>query len=261
MARKPAPKDPLAVRAALEKTLATALENALDGTPRPLQGTPASGALFPSGAKGTPLVEAATVEGFIEIVDPPKPSKPPRRVAPRYARITERGRQWVLEKGSPLNLVAGLRDLLTSQGSALNASVEETQNGLAELVREVARLQQTIQEQVGRYQQASRALIQVLTQTKPASTGSTPWLEDAVRLVGERKRHNSLTRPTLPQLYEELRKLHPGLSLAQYHDGLRVLHLSRRIILGAYTQALATLPDHQNALYLDKEVKFYVDLP
>jgi hypothetical protein len=51
------------------------------------------------------------------------------------------------------------------------------------------------------------------------------------------------------------------LTLARFHDGLRTLYKQRRISLWPYTLALATIDDPENALFLDREVKFYVDLP
>ena len=87
------------------------------------------------------------------------------------------------------------------------------------------------------------------------------WLDEVVSFVAAVKKQNSFARPTLPQVYEELKKTRPDLSLGQFHDGLRTLHQQRRILLGPHTQNLATIPDVRNALYLDREVKFYVDLP
>jgi hypothetical protein len=70
-----------------------------------------------------------------------------------------------------------------------------------------------------------------------------------------------LDRPNLKRVYEHLRQTHPALTLGEFHDGMRTLHQQRRIRLDPYTQALATLQDPIHALYLDREVKYYVDLP
>jgi hypothetical protein len=70
-----------------------------------------------------------------------------------------------------------------------------------------------------------------------------------------------LQRLTLPQVFERVRARKPDLTLGQFHDGLRRLQDERRIRLSPYTQALATLDDPRNALFLDREVKFYVELP
>ena len=86
------------------------------------------------------------------------------------------------------------------------------------------------------------------------------WLDEVVGMVDEQQRRNAYQRLTLPEIYEKLRSRHPELSLGQYQDGLRQLHEAKRIRLGPYTQALATLPDPRNALYLDREVKYYAEL-
>ena len=51
---------------------------------------------------------------------------------------------------------------------------------------------------------------------------------------------------------------YPGLTLGEFHDGLRDLRDSDRIRLIPFTRALATIPDARNALYLDGEVMYYV---
>ena len=80
-------------------------------------------------------------------------------------------------------------------------------------------------------------------------------------MITEQKQRNPLQRLSLPQMFERLRVRHPALTLGQFHDGLRQLQDEHRVRLGPYTQALATLDDPRNALFLDREVKFYVELP
>lgn len=87
------------------------------------------------------------------------------------------------------------------------------------------------------------------------------WGEEVIRMVAEQKQRNSFQRLTLPQIFEKLRPKHPDLTLGLFHDGLRRLQDEKRLRLGPYTQALATLDDPRNALFLDREVKFYVELP
>src|SRR5262249_10239959 len=104
--------------------------------------------------------------------------------------------------------------------------------------------------------------------TPPASpapslpvAGPGSWLDAVIPFVAEQKRLNSFDRPNLKKLYEYLKQTTPDLTIGQFHDGLRALHQQRRIRLDPYTQALATLLDPLHALYLDREVKYYVDLP
>ena len=80
-------------------------------------------------------------------------------------------------------------------------------------------------------------------------------------MAAEQKQRNSFQRLTLPQVFERLRVRHPDLTLGQFHDGLRRLQDEKRIRLAPFTQALATLDDPRNALFLDREVKYYVELP
>jgi len=104
-----------------------------------------------------------------------------------------------------------------------------------------------------------------LAGTRPAAQSpqrlEMGWGEDVVLMAAGQKQRNPYQRLTLPQVFERLRAKHPSLTLGEFHDGLRRLQDEKRIRLGPYTQALATLDDSRNALFLDREVKYYVELP
>jgi hypothetical protein len=253
---------PRATAAPSNDDFVAALTKTLDNIPRPLKGTPAAGAIF-TGPKKDVMAQKALTERWVEEVSPPEQATQSRKTRTQviYASITAHGRQWVLEQGSPLRIAESLRDALATCGAELNTCVSTTQAGLTSMNRELTRLQQTLTEVVDRYNQTAQSLRVVLDQAKTGAQPEPNWLDEVVRIVSARKQQSSTTRPTLPQIYDELKRAHPLLTLSQFHDGLRTLHQKKRIILGAYTLALATLPDHLNALYLDKEVKFYVDLP
>ncbi|MBM4073338.1 MAG: hypothetical protein FJ271_31110 [Planctomycetes bacterium] len=121
-----------------------------------------------------------------------------------------------------------------------------------------------------------QSISQVLERIKPVDVGqfvnkaSGPvqsdaaddqWLEVVLRMAADQRQMNPFQRLTLPQIFERLKGERLNLSLGQFHDGLRRLHQQNRIRLGPFTQALATLDDPRNALYLDREVKYYVELP
>ena len=79
-------------------------------------------------------------------------------------------------------------------------------------------------------------------------------------MVAEQKRQNAFAALTMKDVFDRLKTSNPQLSLGQYHDGMRRLHKERRVRLAPYTLALATLPDPNLALYLDNEVKYYVEV-
>ena len=84
------------------------------------------------------------------------------------------------------------------------------------------------------------------------------WKAAVVQMVKDQKRANSFQSLTIRQVYDRVLLLVPDLTLGMFHDGMRGLHKSRQVRLAPYTQALATLPCPLTALYLDNEVKFFV---
>jgi hypothetical protein len=255
--------------------LAECLRKGLDGKVCNLQGGGANPGFFPTGAKGVPLVKAAREKGLIEDVPPPVPpgGKPPKKQTP-HARLTPRGVQFVVDFDNPKGLLESLQAALAVQGQQLA-------DGLKSVSGNVSQWQKELQQQEHDFQQALQNVSTVLAHLKEAPTRAAPspspaahppsvpsqperhevWLPEVVELVRQHKAHNSFSRPTLTEIYQELAKRHPRLTIGQFHDGLRTLSKERRILLTAYTLALATLEDPQTALYLDREVKYYVDLP
>lgn len=76
------------------------------------------------------------------------------------------------------------------------------------------------------------------------------------------KAKNSLTRPTISQLYQAAKAEHPDLTVNQFQQTLAELHRRGHVRLGPYTQALASMPvdDIRVAFPLDRELKNYVDV-
>jgi hypothetical protein len=261
----------------LTAQLLDGLRKGLDSNPHRLQGTPKNPGLFPGGKAGEKLAQRALEGGLVRQV--PSPEPPPQKKGtkpPVYVSLTDRGHQLVLESDSPLKALTALRETLEVQGSQLAKAVQTAAEETAAWREKVEQFQQGIRNQFTHYQQLSQAFQAMLDRLGrqspapppqplpiPPHPGKPPegWLDEVVRIVAEQKKHNSFDRPTLTRVYEQLKKSQPGLTLGQFHDGLRALLAQRRIRLTAYTQTLATLPDAQNALYLDREVKYYVDLP
>jgi hypothetical protein len=262
----------------LHTQLLDGLRQALDGSPRRLQGTGQIRGLFSAGKTGSPVAKRALDEGLLKQVPPTEqsPSRSSRAKPPVFVVITDKGRQLVLDSDSPITVLKALGDSLVPQGVSLANGVQAALAEVVSLRESVEQLRHGFQAQLATYQQTAQALEAAIERARrqgatapvPSSPSLPPseqhrvnWLDEVVHLVVEQKQRNQFERLTLPRIYEHLKKTRPDLSLGQFHDGLRRLQTQRRIRLTAYTQALATLEDAQNALYLDREVKFYVDLP
>lgn len=274
-----------------EEKLLEALRKAMSG-PVKLQGTPAASCLF--GAKDKQLAQRAIAEGLIEKVETSEPfGKKGKTRSVDFGRLTQKGQLYVLEQDSPKAALADLCRVIQNQAVAIQAIRGDAAQWQADIGRafretleqQVQRAVQTYQEQVdgnlakwsnrlGQLQETLRSVEAIVTSVaeKAAVTATThhegspikenlDWLDDAVKMITHHKEHRRFPSLTLPALYEGLRASHPRLTLGQFHDGLRVLRDKRLIRLEPFTQALATLDDPRNALYLDREVKYYVDLP
>jgi hypothetical protein len=190
-------------------------------------------------------------------------------------RLTVAGLQAVTARGDPRAVLEGLGQRLDK----LQQAYAELPAKIAEFSHEVAGLQHTVQQSVVELRTALDQTIERLQPpsldqmqhalqqsaasaptTEPASGLPVDWTEEVVRLVGEQKQRHLFQRLTLPQLFTQIQAKIPQLTLGDFHDGLRRLHDQGRIRLGPYTQALPTLDDTRVALYLDREVKYYVEL-
>jgi hypothetical protein len=181
-------------------------------------------------------------------------------------RLTPAGLQAVLGQSEPLAL-------LRSLGTGLQQQVEQFRSmrdhlgllvdrlqPLTEAVGQLAkRLEPPDVEQLMRQVGAGAATTPVRPSAEPSA--DTEWLNEVVRLVMEQKQRDRYQPLTLPQIYAAIVQPRPGLTIGQYHDGLRALREQKRIRLSPYTRALATLDDARNALFLDGEVMYYVELP
>jgi len=206
-------------------------------------------------------------------------------------RLAPAGVQAVLAKSDPTALLQALADSvarLDERAAGIAQSVETASEAMRRqleafmrnLLRDFASTLRPLESFPVAVQELKAALAKTLEKVKPmdldeltrklARTGphaqspphaGSAWGEDVIRMAAEQKQRNAYQRLTLPQVFERLRAKHPALTLGQFHDGLRRLQEDKRIRLGPFTQALATLDDPRNALYLDREVKYYVDLP
>jgi hypothetical protein len=269
------PKPKLSDEEKLQTQLLDALRQAIDGAPHRLQGSAKEPGLFPGGQTGAKLIHRARTEGLVQEVSSPEPptSGKSRAKPAEYVTLTERGRQLVLEQDRPAKLLAGLREQLDTQDTAIAAGIQEARTQLSTFRESVDQLDRGLATRFSQYQQTVQTFRSILDRhcqhpvsvapsvaTKPG-TPIPGWLDEVVPFIAAQKRIRSLDRPNLKRVYEHLRQTHPALTLGEFHDGMRTLHQQRRIRLDPYTQALATLQDPIHALYLDREVKYYVDLP
>jgi hypothetical protein len=185
--------------------------------------------------------------------------------------LTPAGIREALENTEPVILVRNLLPPLQESRHTLS-TLRDQLAGLTSLVETLTQAVSRLSQKVA-VPDVEHLLRQIVAEQPAAAKPQPPappaerrgasadWLDEVVRMVQEQKQRNPFQRLTLSQIYERLKSSRPELTLGRFHDGLRTLQEQRRIQLGPYTQALATLDDARNALYLDREVKYYADLP
>jgi hypothetical protein len=178
---------------------------------------------------------------------------------PKY-RLTPQGAQAVLDHGQPLVILRTLAEVLKQQSDTFRALNEH----IGRLLGSVEPLRETVSMLAKRLEPPNvAALVRGMqAPTSPApSSNSADWLDAAVNLASQQVQRDRYQPLSLPQLYATLKQTRPGLTLGEFHDGLRLLRDRGRIRLAPFTRALATIDDPRNALFLDGEVMYYVELP
>jgi hypothetical protein len=178
-------------------------------------------------------------------------------------RLTPEGVRAALEQSETPQLLRGLGEGLNKQVEHLKAVRDQIGQLLGEIgpvVQSVAALERRIQppslEEI-------RKQLGSATTPAPASPRALPsaWQDRVAQLAAEQRARDRFQPVSLPALLQKIRGEQPDLTLGQYHDGLRSLRQQGRIRLIPFTRALATIDDPSNALFLDGEVMYYVDVP
>jgi hypothetical protein len=109
---------------------------------------------------------------------------------------------------------------------------------------------------------ASKLQTKARPRRRPADKKTTAknddgWLTALIEHLASRRGHAALADCPLPELY---RALPAGLTIGQFHDGLRRLHESQQIYLHPWTGPLYEIPEPALALLVGHEIAYYVSL-
>jgi hypothetical protein len=202
----------------------------------PLIGAKSAPSLFPSTAVARQAAEKARADGLIRRVAADPKGKADRDL---YA-ATAAGMECLLRHTSPKQVIEDLARAVEARHAQFNDWLSIARDTHAELsaVREL--------------------LAQVTTRLGDAPVGyvdpSADWLADL------RERLAAWDGPgdfPLPDLYARLRAVHAGLTIGQFHDGLRELHDREQVYLHPWTGPLYALPEPAFALLVGHEVAYY----
>lgn len=176
-------------------------------------------------------------------------------------RLTPSGLQALLNHDDALLLLRSASAALQEQVQVFRSLSQQ----LGQLSNQLQPLAQLVERALQRLQppDINKALAALAAGARSPADGvpADGWLDDIVAQAAEQQQRDRYNPLSLPQLYSAVRRKQPGLTLGQYHEGLRTLRDRGRIRLAPYTRALATIDDPRNALFLDGEVMYYVELP
>jgi hypothetical protein len=211
----------------------------------PLNGNKTTPGLFPATAAAKQAAQRCKDEGLLRVVTTESRGKTVQEIC----AITDRGLAHLLSECSPRHVLEDfVRALEARQGqlAELISTARQTQLGM-EALRLVG---QKVLEQVSS---------QMPTSTGPAPT-SCSWHQAVLSHLDRWHETRTGEDCPLPALYQQVKMKHPGLTIGQFHDGLRVLHEQHRIYLHPWTGPLYDMPEPPCALLIGHEVLYYASL-
>ncbi len=232
----------------------TALSRAAaDAEGVPLYGNKTTAGLFPSTALGKQAAQRCREEGYLQ--DVPGTASGPRAV-PRCT-LTDKGRAFLLGQTSPRQVLEDFVRVLEAregQVASVLAQVRQLQAGLEALRHSVA----GVLAQVRAAENATpRSLNGQCREFRQEEADPAPWLVG--ELAAWAQSGASEDYP-LPELFRQLRRRCPDLSLGKFHDTLRRLQEEGKIYLHPWTGPLYEVPEPPCALLIGHEVDYYASL-
>lgn len=159
------------------------------------------------------------------------------------ARLTQAGRQWVVETENPRLLLEDLARAAESQRDSLRKIESACRAQRDALERQIADVRHVLER--------------VHLPAANADHLMTPRIVEILRDHAGSDKPSALT---LAELFHALRFRQPELSIGQFHDLVRFLHESGSLQLTPWTGALYQLPEPELALLIGHEVLYYVRL-
>jgi hypothetical protein len=214
-------------------------------SPKPLQG-PAG--LFPGGKGGEKPAKYCQENHWVErtgqVIKVGRASK-------ELFRITAEGLKVLLDRSDP---------------SALLGSVSESLLKLEEKTASIQASLQFIKANIGQVLVNIRPLDvedlarKMVSASKPAevSPKKTDWHSAVLDYVDAYKRRNPHGLCPLPELFTKVAQPH-GLTIGQFHDGLRQLVQEKRLRLHPFTGAAYQLEQEHLAIVASQGIQYYVE--
>jgi len=233
-----------------------ALSRALaDASPKVLHATKGKGIFEGAGQAAKQAAQYCQEHGWLEPTGQLEGKGKSRK---ELFRISAAGIRQVLEKSEPVVLLGDSLASLERNGEelrAIRAKVEETLASLQSQKTTMNALRERLQPP------NLESLLQRVG-TANGSTGKTDvpreWLPSALDYLESHRRGHPYGHCPLPELFHRVAEP-GGVSIGQFHDGLRELVRQKQIRLHAFTGAAYQLEEEQYALVAGQEIKYYAE--
>jgi hypothetical protein len=228
-----------------DKTQALILEGlaraAAEPEGKPLHAAKGAAGLFPSSAAWKKAAQACLDAGYLHVVGIETRGKATIDV---YA-ITEAGASFLMSQVSPKQVLEQMVRVVDERGKQVEevvAAARQCQATFESLKQHVARTLMQLQHK---------------PVTLPAPTTDESWKVEALAFLAQWQDAKPHEDCPLPDLFAHARQTLPGLTLGQFHDGLRRLHDAGQVYLHPWTGPLYEIPDPACALLIGHAVAFY----
>jgi hypothetical protein len=229
----------------------TALSRAVaDPAGLPLHSNRKTPGLFATTATARQVAQRCKDNGLLAVVNSDSDGKTAETCA-----ITEKGLAYLLSQVSPKQVLEDLVQTLKerqAQVGALVSTAQQWQSGLGALQATIAKVLQRIEKPDANHANTLGPL--------PSGNGSPGWPEKLVASLAQARAADSTQDSPLPELFRQANALNPGLSIGQFHDGLRRLQEQEKIYLHPWTGPLYEIPEPAYAVLTGHQIAYYASI-
>lgn len=212
----------------------------------PLHGGKAAPCLFTATPAGKQAAQRCKDDGLLQTLRTEAKGK----TATEFCAITEKGLAFLLAQVNPKQVLEDFIRSLDARQEQMNRLLDAARHmqGSLEALKVAA-------EKV--LQHAARP---TSVGPSPSSNGSPSWTFAVIAHLTRWHDSGASEDCALTELYAEARKAAPGLTIGQFHDGLRALQQQQRIYLHPWTGPLYDLPEPALALLVGHEIAYYASI-
>jgi hypothetical protein len=215
--------------------------------------------LFPgrTGAGGDAAAQALR-DGLLEVVRTETRGK----TSIEWVRPTPRGVTYLHDKESPVRVLQELLEVLRTNREGVPGWLAEIRQSLQalgdRLAEETQRWTNRLDGLSQRVEEAVRRAAAAAPQLSDGMAANVPWSLDALTYLFRRQAGGATTDCPLPELFKAVSQQHLGLTMKDFHDGLRRLHDRGALRLVPFDRPAAELPEPEYALVDGAAVYYYV---